>query len=138
DSLKDGNLLEAGKNIVLGLGYGISTAVSFLTAPINALFEAIFNGICDLFGIHSPSTVMAEVGVYIVQGLINGIDSLIKDAGNAFKKFLESINEIFSSVPQYFKNTFKKSVENIEYAFSNVDDWFSTKWSEVKKVFEPS
>ena len=138
DSLKDGNLLEAGKNIVLGLGYGISTAVSFLTAPINALFEAIFNGICDLFGIHSPSTVMAEVGVYIVQGLINGIDSLIKDAGNAFKKFLESINEIFSSVPQYFKNKFKKSVENIEYAFSNVDDWFSTKWSEVKKVFEPS
>lgn len=138
DSLKDGNLLEAGKNIVLGLGYGISTAVSFLTAPINALFEAIFNGICDLFGIHSPSTVMAEVGVYIVQGLINGIDSLIKDAGNAFKKFLESINEIFSSVPQYFKNTFKKSVENIEYAFSSVDDWFSTKWSEVKKVFEPS
>ena len=138
DSLKDGNLLEAGKNIVLGLGYGISTAVSFLTAPINALFEAIFNGICDLFGIHSPSTVMAEVGVYIVQGLINGIDSLIKDAGNAFKKFLESINEIFSSVPQYFKNTFKKSVENIEYAFSNVDDWFYAKWSEVKKVFEPS
>lgn len=138
DSLKDGNLLEAGKNIVLGLGYGISTAVSFLTAPINALFEAIFNGICDLFGIHSPSTVMAEVGVYIVQGLINGIDSLIKDAGNAFKKFLESINEIFSSVPQYFKNTFKKSVENIESAFSNVDDWFSAKWSEVKKVFEPS
>ena len=138
DSLKDGNLLEAGKNIVLGLGYGISTAVSFLTAPINALFEAIFNGICDLFGIHSPSTVMAEVGVYIVQGLINGINSLIKDAGNAFEKFLESINEIFSSVPQYFKNTFKKSVENIESAFSNVDDWFSTKWSEVKKVFEPS
>ena len=138
DSLKDGNLLEAGKNIVLGLGYGISTAVSFLTAPINALFEAIFNGICDLFGIHSPSTVMAEVGVYIVQGLINGIDSLIKDAGNAFKKFLESINEIFSSVPQYFKNKFEKSVENIEYAFSNVDDWFSAKWSEVKKVFEPS
>ena len=138
DSLKDGNLLEAGKNIVLGLGYGISTAVSFLTAPINALFEAIFNGICDLFGIHSPSTVMAEVGVYIVQGLINGIDSLIKDAGNAFKKFLESINEIFSSVPQYFKNKFKKSVENIEYAFSNVDDWFYAKWSEVKKVFEPS
>lgn len=138
DSLKDGNLLEAGKNIVLGLGYGISTAVSFLTAPINALFEAIFNGICDLFGIHSPSTVMAEVGVYIVQGLINGINSLIKDAGNAFEKFLESINEIFSSVPQYFKNTFKKSVENIESAFSNVDDWFSAKWSEVKKVFEPS
>lgn len=138
DSLKDGNLLEAGKNIVLGLGYGISTAVSFLTAPINALFEAIFNGICGLFGIHSPSTVMAEVGVYIVQGLINGIDSLIKDAGNAFKKFLESINEIFSSVPQYFKNKFKKSVENIEYAFSNVDDWFYAKWSEVKKVFEPS
>ena len=138
DSLKDGNLLEAGKNIVLGLGYGISTAVSFLTAPINALFEAIFNGICDLFGIHSPSTVMAEVGVYIVQGLINGIDSLIKDAGNAFKKFLESINEIFSSVPQYFKNKFKKSVENIESAFSNVDDWFFAKWSEVKKVFEPS
>ena len=76
-SFKDGNLLDAGKNLVLGLGYGISTAISFLTSPINAVFNAIWDGICGLFGIHSPSTVMAGVGENIVYGLIEGINAIL-------------------------------------------------------------
>lgn len=35
------------------------------------------NGFRKAFGIHSPSTVMAEQGVYIIQGLLNGIKNTI-------------------------------------------------------------
>ena len=137
-SFKDGNLLDAGKNLVLGLGYGISTAISFLTSPINAVFNAIWDGICGLFGIHSPSTVMAGVGENIVYGLIEGINAILDDATKSFKKLLEDIENIFSPAPAFFKDTFEKAADYTEKSFSNIDSWFSGKWSLIKKAFAPT
>ena len=137
-SFKDGNLLDAGKNLVLGLGYGISTAISFLTSPINAVFNAIWDGICGLFGIHSPSTVMAGVGENIVYGLIEGINDILDDATKSFKKLLEDIENIFSLAPAFFKDTFDTAYTNVQKAWESSGNWFSNKWKEIQNVFSPS
>lgn len=66
-------LLEAGKNIMHGLVKGVE---SLVTAPLEAVKKAasgILKGIKGFFGIHSPSTVMADVGTNLMEGLANGI-----------------------------------------------------------------
>lgn len=61
------------ENIIMGLVGGLLGSISFLTEPITNIFETIYKGICDLFGIHSPSTVMETVGKNIFEGLLNGL-----------------------------------------------------------------
>ena len=66
-------LLQAGKDLIGGLVKGIESVV---TAPLDAVKKVgsgILNGVKSFFGIHSPSTVMAEVGGNLMQGLANGI-----------------------------------------------------------------
>ncbi|MDO4333825.1 MAG: hypothetical protein Q4C58_14235 [Eubacteriales bacterium] len=64
---------DIGLNIVQGLFYGISSALGLLLAPIVNLFMSIIDGVLELFGIHSPSTVFYEMGGNIIQGLLNGL-----------------------------------------------------------------
>ena len=65
---------EVGKNIIEGLYQGI---LDFFADPIEwiktNIVDPFVNGIKSLFGIHSPSTVMAEMGQYLWDGFCNGI-----------------------------------------------------------------
>ncbi len=69
-----GNLLfNSGKDIIQGLVNGITNLAS---TPINAIKKIgsdVVTGFKSLLGIHSPSTVFAEAGLNIGQGLIVGI-----------------------------------------------------------------
>lgn len=69
DKIKD-----KGTNITLGIIEGIKGAAwQSLTAIPGEIFNAIAGGVKSFFGIESPSTVMAEIGNNVLQGLINGI-----------------------------------------------------------------
>ena len=68
---------EAGKNILFGLLSGILLAMGEIPATIGRIWDAIVGGIKEMFGIHSPSTVTAELGVNIVEGLVNGAKSVL-------------------------------------------------------------
>lgn len=79
-SFTDGSWIEAfklwGHDIVEGLKEGIidnfspTKITTFILTTMFSPFLSIFK---SLFGIHSPSTVMAEMGNYIVEGLLNGM-----------------------------------------------------------------
>lgn len=77
---------EIGKNIVLGIGKGIVGALGFIVEPIGDLFVAIWDGICSLFGIHSPATAMEPIGENIILGIGEGFR-------NAFSSFLAILEE---------------------------------------------
>lgn len=65
---------EQGTNITLGIIEGVKGAAwESLKAIPGQIFDAIAGGIKSFFGIESPSTVMAEIGNNVLQGLINGI-----------------------------------------------------------------
>lgn len=77
-------IITAVPDIVVGIGQAIpdiiSGIVNGLIGGIGAVWDAacdlgsgILDGIKSFFGINSPSTVMAEQGDYLVQGLINGL-----------------------------------------------------------------
>ena len=77
-SFTDGSWVEAfklwGSDIVEGLKAGITDAFSAIGSWIDEhIFKPFVNGFKKLFGIHSPSTVMAGMGNNIVEGLLSGL-----------------------------------------------------------------
>ena len=65
---------EAGGNVVEGILVSIAEALVGIGAWINEhIFTPFIDGFKKAFGINSPSTVMAEMGNFIVAGLLNGL-----------------------------------------------------------------
>lgn len=64
-----------GKNILGGLWKGVKTVAGGLWNGIKSIGKGIINGFKSLLGIHSPSTVFAEIGQYMMLGLQKGISS---------------------------------------------------------------
>lgn len=84
------NFAEVGKNLVKGLWEGITGAAKAVGDGIKNLCTNLVNGVKSFFGIHSPSTVMAQLGEYMSLGFANGI----ADSGNAVDR---SMNDVMRS-----------------------------------------
>ena len=109
----DGN--EIGKNIVLGIGKGIVGALGFIVEPIGDLFVAIWDGICSLFGIHSPATAMEPIGENIILGIGEGFR-------NAFSSFLAILEEWWTTsiTPWFTAERWMELFNNILLGFQNI------------------
>ena len=94
-----GGMVQAGTDMVSGLWKGISNSWTWLTAKIKEWCGNIATAIKAFFGIHSPSTLMAEYGSYLVQGLAEGItndmsaeQAMEKKASNLSKAFKDALS----------------------------------------------
>ena len=127
---------ELGKNIISGLLNGITEFFGNAKQWVKEhIFEPFINGFKSLFGIHSPSTVMAELGGYIIAGLCNAVSDGIRKVKEIFEKVLEKIQSVFSKVDEWFKEKFQKAWDNITGIFSSAGKWFSDRWEEIKNIF---
>ena len=67
-------LLKAGVAIVQGVWQGIASAAKWLMDQVTGFFGGIVSGVKRMFGIHSPSTLMAEeIGRPMAEGVAVGI-----------------------------------------------------------------
>ncbi len=100
---------EIGADILLGIGAGISGAFAYLLEPIGDLLDWIVEGICSVFGIHSPAESMKPYGGYILLGIVEG-----------------------------FKNTFGEWTTALNEWYTNyIAPWFTVqKWSELYKTIK--
>mgnify|MGYP004651027215 FL=1 len=73
-----GKMLEIGKNLLMGLADGISSAVGAVVDKVKSVAGSILSGFKDAFDIHSPSKKTAEMGNMLMQGLAGGVS----DASN--------------------------------------------------------
>ena len=93
-----------GKNIVQGLWNGIKGMGSWLTSQVKNFFGGIVSGVKNFLGIHSPSTVFAEMGKFSAQGYGVGwdknIDKVKRDMENSmdFEKTL-TFNTVQARMP---------------------------------------
>lgn len=68
-----GALVSAGVNLIQGLINGIKSMIGSAVAAVKNVASSVVNAAKGALGIHSPSTVFAEIGGYLVQGFANGI-----------------------------------------------------------------
>lgn len=81
-SFKDNGLsafADIGKNLIKGLWEGIKSVKDWIWKKISGFFDDIVGGIKDFFGINSPSKLFFEIGGYLDEGFIEGIDSMESD-----------------------------------------------------------
>jgi phage-related protein len=140
---------EAGGNIIQGLFNGILEIFGDIGSWLKKnIVDPFINGFKSMFGIHSPSTVMKELGIYILEGLKNGLVGIwdkVKDIFENLKtnittKFTETLNKIKSIFSiSAIKSHFTEVLNGIKNVFSSIPTWFKDKftqaWTNVKNVF---
>ena len=78
-------LLNVGKSIVEGLWSGISSMVSWVADKVKGFAKGIVDGIKGFLGIHSPSTVFAEIGDNMALGIGKGFGDSMKSVTEDIK-----------------------------------------------------
>ena len=116
-----GQVIEAVPDIVAGLAAVvpdiIAGLVDGLIGGLGAVKDAalelgsgILDGVKSFFGIHSPSTVMAEQGDYLVQGLINGIGAMPAELSQHLNESVASISAWGQQMLSGMRNAVQGSV----------------------------
>lgn len=97
-------LSAAGHDIINGLLGGIKSALSSIAGWVSGnIVDPIINAVKSFFGIHSPSTVMADIGGHLVGGLIKG---LITSASG----MSSMISKVFGSMPKALLHLLEKGL----------------------------
>lgn len=78
-------LYNIGRDIINGLWRGLKSIWSSVSAWFEDTFGGIIDTVAGLFGIASPSRVFREFGVFIGQGLIDGLDKMSGPVTDAFE-----------------------------------------------------
>ena len=119
---------ECGGNVVKGIFKGIKDAIVGIAEWIkDHIFTPFMKGFRAAFGIHSPSTVMAEQGGYIIDGLLKGVKDNIS-------KFLNYIKEIPGKVLKAIGNIKNKVLQKGSDIVSGLKDGFTEKVSTFTSV----
>ena len=91
-------IAEVGANLVRGLWQGIQSLAGWLWNKVSGWISSIWDGICDFFGIASPSKEMGWIGEMLVQGLASSISTNGKRAVKAAKEMSVGITDVMSDL----------------------------------------
>lgn len=125
---------EDGSFTLQGLLDGIIQVVSSIGTWINEnIIVPFMTGFRDAFGIHSPSTLMAEQGGYIMEGLFNGITSLIETVLAPFGEIKDRAKEILGGIIDFVTGVFSGDWSK---AWEGVQDIFKGVWNGIISTLE--
>ncbi|MCM1439831.1 MAG: phage tail tape measure protein [Roseburia sp.] len=85
--------LDLGANVIKGIISGISGALDGLWSTLGDVCSGMLGKIKGFFGINSPSTLMAEQGDYLVQGLVNGMADMPDEIAQYLDQTAEQITK---------------------------------------------
>ena len=112
-------LFEIGGNLIHGLMDGITNVMSGIWDFLNTyVFTPFINGFKSLFGINSPSTVMAEMGGYMVEGLFQGI----------------SLSEFWGSIQTWFNDKLTGMKQWCSDTWTSISTTATEKWDSIKET----
>ena len=85
--------LDYGKNIIQGLIDGINKGIENAKKTVGGLAKAIIDKFTTETDIHSPSKVFEQFGIYIDQGLANGITAAVSYVTTAMQGAVDAVQE---------------------------------------------
>lgn len=124
---------EIGGNIIQGLLDGITGAFKGITGWLKKnIFDPFINGFKNLFGIHSPSTVMLELGKFLIQGLLNGISGMISKVTKVFTDIKNGIVKAWDEAKKKTTEAWTAISNKVSETWNNMKSWASDKFSSIK------
>ncbi|MBE7718818.1 hypothetical protein [Lacrimispora indolis] len=139
-----------GQMLMEGFVNGISSFADWAWGKIKEIFSGIIDVVKGIFGIHSPSTVFAEIGVFLVQGFLDGflemwntvsgtISTVIGILVGFFSGFVNGIIQLVTSLldiylkpfASWFMDTMLPVIKN---ALSGLIAAFGVWWSGIKET----
>lgn len=141
-------LLELGRKAISGFLDGIVEVVSDIKGWIEEnIFNPVVNGFKELFGINSPSTVFAELGGYLMEGLLGGIGDLVGDVTGIFDDIGTKIGETWDNIKtatseawEGIKSTaegiWEKLKDGVSKIFGDAEDTVSESTAQMKEDAE--
>jgi hypothetical protein len=87
------SLFDIGKNLIQGLINGVNNMIETAKNAVANVGNAVIDKVKNVLGIHSPSTVFAEIGGYIDQGLANGIAAAVSYVATAMQGVVNAVQE---------------------------------------------
>lgn len=124
-------LFGIGKSLVEGLFEGIK---AFLKNPLGVLksifVDPIVNAVKDLFGVHSPSTVFAEIGGFLIEGLFNGISGAWSTITGFFSSAIGGLGSVISGGWNLIKS-------GASTAWGTISSTVKNAWDGIKAKVKP-
>lgn len=140
----DRYIQNAGGNIIQGLFNGIINALVNVGGWIyRNIFQPFIDGFKSAFGIHSPSTVMARMGGYIVDGLINAIKIMPQKVLSIFNSLKSQITSWGSEMVSSIKKIGSNLISGLWNGIGDKVSWITKKIKgfgnsvigQIKKIF---
>ena len=153
DTIKNlpAKFLDYGKNIVQGLIDGINNGIENAKKTVGGLAKAIIDKFTTETDIHSPSKLFEQFGIYIDQGLANGITAaqgyvdegmqgLINGVTNAGNQFIEQGKQtgigFVNNLDQTLTSTWQQLDTNLQNDFFGTIQnlWEAAQSGDVKTI----
>ena len=126
DTIKNlpAKFLDYGKNIVQGLIDGINNGIENAKKTVGGLAKAIIDKFTTETDIHSPSKLFEQFGIYIDQGLANGITAALHYVEQAMTNLANVVQQKGNEMIDYGTTTATNFVNGF---FNGLD----SKWQEL-------
>nr|DAG72695.1 MAG TPA: minor tail protein [Caudoviricetes sp.]DAK72073.1 MAG TPA: minor tail protein [Caudoviricetes sp.] len=124
---------ECGGSLWKGVLKGILDAIMNVAVWIKKnICDPFMKGFRNAFGIHSPSTVMAEMGKYLIEGMLNGITDKISDIKQKFSEIKDAISKKWSEVQTDTTKKWTQINDDTSKKMANLRDDAKTKFEEIR------
>lgn len=143
------DLAKVGANLLAGLWDGIKEKAKWLKEKVAGLADTVTGWFKNLFGIHSPSKVFAEIGKYLSEGLgmgiednadaalapMNGIAEKLNSVNIKPKIAVEAISNIGDYVPTVKRSEDMNLLERVQYTVKGmIDDSINDLRDEMREL----
>lgn len=110
-------------NLVQDLIQGLIDAMweQLIPDDVKPIFRRIIDWVKSVFGIASPSTVMFDIGVDIIQGLINGLLSLLGPLGTAAQSVVDTLDRIWQNGEGGFPGVARRAIDALRPMIPGLD-----------------
>lgn len=128
------------EQIIAGLWKGIKNALSNIGTWIKThIIDPFLEGVRKGFGIHSPSTKMAEIGGYLIDGLKNGLSGIWEKIKEKFTELWTNLKGWFTDKKDSIKVLGSEVIDNIKSGiggiWSKLKEKFTDFWTKLKEWF---
>jgi len=126
--------LGVGTFVVEGLISGISSLANSAVDAIKGVGQAILDGFKSLFGINSPSTVMADIGTYIIEGLASTLSMLPSAILGFLTTALNNVLEWGANLLNIFVSTWQTISNTVQTVLSTIQKVIDAGFKLVKNI----